>query len=392
MIQGDSLIKDPEGGSNQSGLRDQNARVVLSLIRRHGALSSAEIARRSSLSAQTVSNIIRALEGERLLNRGETIRGKVGKPSVPMALNPNGALALGLNIGRRAAELVLVDFTGRQLDRRTVSYRYPIIPDVLAFLKTGIESIAVANPGAKELVVGIGVGLPNELWNWLEIVDAPEGAMRAWRDLDIAELVAAEAGVEATLENDVTSACVAEHLLGRGSEFSDFAYFFIGAFVGGGLVLNSKVVTGAYGNAAAFGSLLVPKPGGGMTQLLNVASLHVLERAVIAAGIDPNALRDTHSSWQDFQSLVDPWIEETSRYLAIAAASVTSVVEIETVLIDGALPTEVREDLSAATQESLRKLDLKGIEKPAIGAATVGPTARSVGAALLPIHSRYFLA
>ncbi len=105
-------IRDPMGGANQSGVRDHNERLVLSLIQRHGGLPSADIARRSNLSAQTVSIIIRALEKDGLLVRGEPIRGKVGKPSTPMALNPDGILSLGLNIGRKSADLVLIDVTG----------------------------------------------------------------------------------------------------------------------------------------------------------------------------------------------------------------------------------------------------------------------------------------
>ena len=48
-------------GSNQSGLRAHNERLVLSLVRRHGALAKADIARRTGLSAQTVSVIMRQL-------------------------------------------------------------------------------------------------------------------------------------------------------------------------------------------------------------------------------------------------------------------------------------------------------------------------------------------
>ena len=38
-----TTIRDPMGGANQSGLRDHNERLVLSLIQRHGGLPSAEI-------------------------------------------------------------------------------------------------------------------------------------------------------------------------------------------------------------------------------------------------------------------------------------------------------------------------------------------------------------
>lgn len=45
----------------------------------------------------------------------EPQRGQVGQPSIPMSLNPNGVFSIGLKIGRRSADLVLVDFLGQQL-------------------------------------------------------------------------------------------------------------------------------------------------------------------------------------------------------------------------------------------------------------------------------------
>lgn len=211
VLQNETLIRDPAGGSNQSGLRDQNARLVLSYLRRHGAMASAEIARRSGLSAQTVSNIIRALTAEGLITRGAAIKGKVGKPSIPVALNPEGVLSLGLSIGRRAAELVLVDFDGAVIDSRATAYPYPVIDNVFAFLAESSAAITAARPGARELLAGIGVARPNQIWQWLELVNAPPAALRAWRDLDLGEAVADAAGLEAFIENDATSACVAEH-------------------------------------------------------------------------------------------------------------------------------------------------------------------------------------
>lgn len=386
------ILQDPGEGGNQSGLRDRNARLVLSLIRRHGAIANAEIARQSGLSAQTVSNIVRSLEADGLLLREEAVKGKVGKPSVPMALNPNGVYALGLNIGRRSAELALVDFCGRLIDQRSVSYPYPVIEDVLDFLLRARNDILSTHPGTEALIAGIGVGLPFEIWSWLEVVDAPEPAMRAWQDIDLAARIGALTGYEAIIQNDATTACVAEHLVGRGSEFTNFAYIFIGAFIGGGLVLDGKVITGPTGNAAALGALLVPQPDGQVAQLLNVASLHVLERALVDAGIDPNKLRSRTENWEVYAHWVDPWIEQTARNLAIAAVSIASTVEIEVVLIDGAMPGQVRSKLVSRTALALEDYNPTGIHKPKVAPAKVGRNARSHGAALLPIHAKYFIA
>ena len=92
-------------GSNQTGMRAHNERLVLSLIRKHGPMAKAAIARITGLSAQTVSVIMRALEADGLLVKGEPVRGKVGQPSVPMGLRAEGAYFLGLKVGRRSVEL-----------------------------------------------------------------------------------------------------------------------------------------------------------------------------------------------------------------------------------------------------------------------------------------------
>jgi predicted NBD/HSP70 family sugar kinase len=309
-----------------------------------------------------------------------------------MSLNPEGVFSLGLNIGRRSAELVLVDFTGTPLGQRVIAYPYPVIDTVFDFLTTETAKLLKSHPEARNKMAGIGVGRPYEIWSWLEVVDAPEAAMRAWMDVDLAARVEQATGMEVTIQNDATSACIAEQLLGRGSEFSNFAYFFVGAFIGGGLVLDNKVVFGPTGNAAAFGALRVPKPDGGSTQLLNVASLHVLEHALVDAGVDPDRLRNPSDDWSSYAQWVQPWIEQTASNLALAAVSAAAVVEVEAVLIDGAMPRAVRSELVARIQSQLEGFNSTGIKKPVVTEARIGRTARSIGAAMLPIHSKYFLA
>lgn len=386
------LANPSSAGGNQSGLRDRNARVVLSCIRRFDGLSSAEIARRSGLSAQTVSNIIRSLEGEGLLSRGKAVKGKVGKPSVPVALNADGVLSLGLNIGRRAAELVLVDFNGKIVETLTTTYPYPEIERVFAFLDKGVAEILGRGTDRRSRIAGLGVARPNEIWNWLEIVKAPEAMMQKWMNLDLEEEVRARTGFDVTIENDATSACVAEHLLNRRNVYEDYGYIFIGAFVGAGLVLGGKVYFGRGRRAGALGPLPVPDRKGGTVQLLEVASLYTLEDALQAEGIDPGLLRNEGGDWSSYEKWVGPWIEETSHFLAMAAASIASIVEIEAILIDGAMPASIRKRVVEKTRSGFVNYDLTGLDRPVIEEATVGRNARSVGAAMLPIHSKYFLA
>ncbi len=133
-------------GTNQSGMRDHNERLVLSLVRQHGALAKSDIARMTGLSAQTVSVIMRQLEQDGLLARGEPVRGKVGQPSIPMSLAAEGALFFGLKVGRRSADLVLTDFLGRIRTARRLIYRYPTPDAVIGFVREAMPALTERLP------------------------------------------------------------------------------------------------------------------------------------------------------------------------------------------------------------------------------------------------------
>ena len=134
-------VLDPTGGANQVRVRAYNERLVLSLVRRHGSQSKAEIARRTGLSAQTVSVIMRALEKDGLLIRGAPVRGRVGQPSIPLHLNPDAVFSFGVKIGRRSADLVLMDFVGRIRLQLHQTYAYPLPQEIMGFITTGIREL-----------------------------------------------------------------------------------------------------------------------------------------------------------------------------------------------------------------------------------------------------------
>ena len=183
-------------GSNQSGMRDWNERLVLSLVRKHGALAKSDIARMTGLSAQTVSVIMRALEQDGLLLRGEPVRGRIGQPSVPMSLAADGAFFLGLKIGRRSADLALVDFLGRVRGSRRRVYRYPTPDAVMAFVSEALPALLALLPGGmRDRVGGMGVAMPFQLWSWVQDIGAPQSEMDAWRNRDIQGELAALTGI-----------------------------------------------------------------------------------------------------------------------------------------------------------------------------------------------------
>ena len=385
-------IIDPSGGANQVRVRAYNERLVLSLVRRHGGASKADIARRTGLSAQTVSVIMRSLERDGLLSRGKPQRGRVGQPSIPMSLNPDGVFSLGLKIGRRSADLLLLDFVGSVRERRSLAYKYPTPEGIAKFVNAAMGEILLAmRPKDRSNIAGLGVALPFELWNWVEEVGAPQDDMNAWRNIELTQMLADIVPFPVFLQNDATAACAAELAFGQGPHYSDFAYFFIGAFIGGGVVLNHALYAGRTGNAGAFGSMPMPNRDGKPGQLIDSASIFLLEKMLTDAGKDPSSIWLRPDDWDEFGGLLDEWIAITAASLAHAIVTVCAVIDFEAVIIDGGFSPIVRSRLVQATRDHVLEFDLQGIAIPDIVEGLIGPTARAIGAASLPLFSRYHI-
>lgn len=379
-------------GSNQAGMRAHNERLVLSLVRKQGALAKSDIARMTGLSAQTVSVIMRALEHDGLLLRGEPVRGRIGQPSVPMRLAPDGALFLGLKLGRRSSDLTLVDFLGRVRGTRRRVWRYPTPAAVMAFVAEALPAIlADLPPVMRDRIGGMGVAMPFQLWDWVSYIGAPQAEMDAWRNRDIQAELAALTGLPVFVQNDATAACGAELVFGAGERPRDFLYFYFGYFIGGGLVLNGQLYVGRTGNAAGVGPMPVPGPGGRMRRLMAVASLSTLAAAMEAAGESADDLWHDPHRWQVSDAVLSAWIADTGEALAAACLSAASLLELEAVMFDGWMPATVREAVTDATARAFARLDLSGITPPAFRQGTIGPDARALGAAAVPLSLRYLI-
>lgn len=379
-------------GSTQTGVRLYNERLLLSLIRRHGSLPKAEIARLTGLSAQTVSVIIRQLESDGLLIRERPQRGKVGQPLVPFSLAPDAAYSIGLKVGRRSGDLVLMDLTGAI--RKTVHrpYSFPAPRELMAFVKDGLAQLT---SGLKlrqlQRIMGLGIAAPFELWNWEEELGAPHAVMEAWRDFDIAREVGAISDWPVTLCNDASAACAAELLFGKGRTYRDFAYFYVGFFVGGGIVLNGVLHQGRTGNAGALGSFPVPVAQGGGQQLIRMASLYVLEKEIQRRGLNPAMLWQETQDWSTAGEAVAGWIAQAAEGLAYASAGIASVIENSAVVIDGAMPANVRTRLTDAVRDALTRVNMQGITPFNVYEGAIGAEARAMGAASLPLFANFIV-
>ena len=380
-------------GSSQGGLRQYNERVVLHAIRLHGALAGAELARLTGLTAQTVSQISKRLLEEGLLLKGTPVRGKVGQPSVPLSLRPDGAFAVGVHVGRRRLDTVLVDFVGTVRERWSLEHDFPDPRAVLAEIGQRLQAIR-QHLGAEgsERITAVGLAAPLSMGGWASLLGVDPVLAERWHGVDLRAAVERCTGLPVHALKDTAAACVSELVAGRGHSVHSFLYLFVDTLIGGGLVLDSRLRTGLHGNAGAVGSLplgLADADGGRPAQLLSAASLLGLERRWREAGLPTDAAALAQALQPPWRPHTEAWLAQAGRAIAMALNAAACLLDLEGVIIDGAFDRELLQALLEAVQRAQALYDWEGVAAPQLLAGTIGAEARAVGGALLPLYAAF---
>ena len=379
--------------SNQIGIREHNERLVLTTLRRKGPLPKAVIARETGLSPQAASVIVRALENDGLLIKGKRTRGKVGQPSTPIGLAANGAYFIGLKVGRRSAELVLIDFLGTELSFLVEEYNFPTPQKILQFVKWGVEKICEElAPHQIDKISGMGIATPYFLWEWESVIGLQAGEMDGWRDFDLQKEISNLFHFPVFLGNDASSACGAELTLGEMDTASDFLYIYMGYFIGGGVVLNGSLFTGKSGNAGAIGPFPLQNAVGDHMQVVETASLIALERRIAACRNNPHfAMNSGFEVLSGEEGIVDEWSEKSAMAIAHLIIGACSIIDFPMVVIDGKIPQFLKSKVIKNIIAAVDSLPNSGLVKPEIKPGTLGAKARAMGAASLPLSKKFML-
>lgn len=376
-------------GGDTAGLRAFNERRIVGVVRRAGALSKADIARATGLSGQAASVIVNALLDAGILMKLKKVRGQVGQPSTPVALNPSGAYSLGVKIGRRSVEVILVNLLGEVMVERRQAHEAPLpdasIRTALGFVRELLDDLHEVD---RARVIGIGIAMPGALHEWAAELGLPEGALDGWREADVTGEFERATGLQVTLYNDASAACAAELFAGDGLVQRSALYVYLGTFIGGGVVIGGRLYLGEQGNAGAVGSM--PMAGGGRRpdQLIHRASLIQLERALDAAGLQ-GAAEIARRSGPEADAVFEAWADAAAREVARAAVAALSVIDFQAVVVDGLLNPGWRRGFVHRLRLAMKGFDQAGLTPAEIATGSIGPTARVLGAALLPLHARF---
>jgi len=388
-----SVEKVPDGrsgGTTQAESRVYNERLIVSLVRRHGKLSKAELTRLPGLAAQTITTIVnRAADGGLLLRR-EPLRGRLGQPSVPFCLNPEAAFAFGLKVDHRSADVALVNFVGKVIAFERITFEYPTPDAILAFAGSAITRITRKQKSVPtERIAGLGIASPFHQWNWNE-ESGLQSPLRAWKEIDIRAELDRMFDWPVFLFNDALVSAGAELMFGAGLGRADFLYAYVGHFIGGGLVLDHHLFPGRNRLAGALGDIPVPvsrSNKGPASVLRQVASLHSLAAKI--NGEDDGRIWSSPEDWGDLGHALAGWMEDVSEGLASVALGAAALLDIDNLVIDGAMPAAVRKEIAKATRRKLARLLIDRPEPFSVLEGNFGHLGPAIGGASIPLLVKY---
>lgn len=155
---------------------------------------------------------------------------------------------VGVDIGGTSIEAGLV-LGGKILTKKTNSTGASRSKEeILETLYNCIDSVITPE------VVAIGIGVPGlldyEKGQLLDIINIP-----AWKNLALKEIVQEKYKITVYLNNDANCFALGEKYYGKGKNVDNMLAIALGTGVGGGIILNNKLVTGLFGGAGEIGAL-----------------------------------------------------------------------------------------------------------------------------------------
>jgi predicted NBD/HSP70 family sugar kinase len=245
--------------------RDARARVF-ALLAQIGALSRADLARRTGLAASTVSAVVAELQAEGLATERDTPtqdaeRPAIGRPPTLVCLHRGAGVALGIDVGKRHVRVALADFSHTVLAERFQALAAePSATDAIDVVARLVDRVIADADASEEEIAGVGMGVPGA-------VHHPSGSigdaslLPGWVGVDMARAMSEALGHTVEIENDANLGALSEWMWGAGRGVDDLVYLKVATGIGAGFVVRGQPYTGATGTAGEIGHTVIDPHG-----------------------------------------------------------------------------------------------------------------------------------
>lgn len=309
--------------------------------------------------------------------------------------------AFGVDIGGTTVKLGLFDKEGNVLEK----WEIPTVKDnggarILPDVADSIKEMMAAKGITEDDVEGVGVGVPGP-------VDAQGNIHKAvnlgWGVFNIPEVMGSYINVPVKAGNDANVAAYGEMWQGGGKGCSNMVAVTLGTGVGGGIIINGEILTGATGAGGEIGHIHIED---NETDVCGCQNRGCLEQYASATGVvrlatrrlakdeAPSVLRGGEVSAKTVFDAVKGGdavaieiAEQFGEYLGKGLAAVAAVVNPEMFVIGGGV-SKAGEILFDYIRPAYQKYVFHGCKEAKLALATLGNDAGIFGAAALVLKER----
>ncbi len=304
----------------------------------------------------------------------------------------------GVDIGGTTVKLGLFTSEGELLEKWEIPTRKEnggelIFTDVADSVKAKMQE----NKISKERVAGVGVGVPGP-------VDAEgvvhEAVNLGWGEIDVNDRFEALLGIPVVAGNDANVAALGEMWKGGGEGHKDVVAVTLGTGVGGGIIVDGRLVSGSTGAGGEIGHMHLEDNEdvacncgnkGCLEQYASATGIVRLANHMLEKSSEPSALREGEVSAKTVfdavkagDALAIKVAEEFGEYLGKGLAQIAAVVNPDVFVIGGGV-SKAGEVLMEYIKPPYMKYAFKGCRKAEFSLAKLGNDAGIYGAAKLAL-------
>ncbi|MCV9900226.1 ROK family transcriptional regulator [Exiguobacterium sp. PBE] len=320
---------------NSKWMRTYNRALILRLIRLHQPVSRVELAKKTSLTKPTISNIVNELKEEGLISERELGVSSGGRRPIMLELAASDRFVIGIDATQRKLHGVVTNIHGELLDEAWHDERFDTneeFIDAIVALYTILNKRAIGN------VIGLGVSVHG-------MVEAGEGIVLFaprfhLHDIPLKRELEKRLEQHVFVENDVRTLALGELYFGEAIGIEEFFYVYAGYGIGGAYVHAGELIDGEHHIAGEIGHMRIMLDGpicscGNRGCLEAVAGERAIlnEARQLSHELTLDDLRDAVHLNQDVRKLY----ERAGEYIGIATLNMIHLLNPGRILLGGPL-------------------------------------------------------
>ena len=260
-----------------------------------------------------------------------------------------GKYCFGIDVGGTTVKCGLFEENGSLIDKweiptRTENGGENVLPDIAATVMSKMTVKKIA----KEDVSGVGVGIPGPVMRGV----VPVAVNLHWGEKNVEYELGNLLDMKVRAGNDANVAALGEQWKGGGEGMDSVIMVTLGTGVGGGIIVDGKIVEGAHGAGGEIGHIHVED---NITDPCGCGNCGCLEQVASATGIVrlakeelaknpvlPSALRDTEvtskavfDAYKDGDAMASTIVNRFAKYLGTGIATIAAVTDPEVIVIGG---------------------------------------------------------